>query len=745
MARHPASIAALILGFATLICLPQAALGISLSSSGSRRKPSSAITSEMSPIRKVVTLIEDMKTTAEKDAAQDKTMYDKYMCWCETNQKVKGAAIDAAEKAIEELSAFIEEAAAKEGQLKTEIAGLENDIAEDKDALASATSVREKEYDDFLATEADMKETRGLLKEAIDTLSKVQLIQQAKQGDAAAKSKAQAILLQLRDKAQHYPKFRDRMQRDLFDVFGSLSDYVHRHEAFLPKRAVASFEQTNRPRELLPWEKTEEQVGKEAKANDLEGAAANAKSYNSRSGGILGLLAEMRDEFSRDLSEAQKTDLIAEVDFQNLKAAKLSEIEVATERKETKEAELADTLLKAAKAKDDREETTAAMEADQEFLANMQKDCQKEDEQYKARVKVRTEEIIALSETLTILNEDEARDLFGKTSAGEKPPTFLQVAASERVAVQSRVVERAMQRIATTAQKHKNWSLVSLAVRMRLDSFTEVKAAMDKMLAQLNEQQKEEYAKSELCKKDLEHTEDKIQAAENAKEDLDNKHLNIANTIETLDKEIQELKADEEAMEVAMKQAGEQREKENEQFQTEISDQRATANILKKALTRLKKFYTPELLEMHTHQQRELNRPKKYAKSAGAGGAIELIMKVIEDAEASEKQLEISEQKLQDAYAAFVKSTTATIQADRDAIAEKNEQLAAANAEKSETEGAKLSNKMGLEELNSLLQAHHTDCDWLLKYFDLRQKARQDDIDSITDAKAVLSGAGFGK
>jgi len=333
--------------------------------------------------------------------------------------------------------------------------------------------------------------------------------------------------------------------------------------------------------------------------------------------------------------------------------------------------------------------------------------------------------------------------LFGKSD--EKPPTFLQVAASERVAVQSRVVERAMQRIATTAQKHKNWSLVSLAVRMRLDSFTEVKAAMDKMLAQLNEQQKEEYAKSELCKKDLEHTEDKIQAAENTKEDLDDKHLNIANTIETLDKEIQELKADEEAMEVAMKQAGEQREKENEQFQTEISDQRATANILKKALTRLKKFYTPELLEMHTHQQRDLNRPKKYAKSAGAGGAIELIMKVIEDAEAAEKQLEMSEQNLQDNYASFVKSTSATIQADRDAIAEKNEQLAAANAEKSETEGAQLSNKMGLEELNSLLQAHHTDCDWLLKYFDLRQKARQDEIDSITDAKAVLSGAGFGK
>ena len=61
----------------------------------------------------------------------------------------------------------------------------------------------------------------------------------------------------------------------------------------------------------MRWQKTEEQIGMEAKPNDLSGAAAGAKSYNSRSGKIVGILSEMHDEFSRDLSAAQKAELQA--------------------------------------------------------------------------------------------------------------------------------------------------------------------------------------------------------------------------------------------------------------------------------------------------------------------------------------------------------------------------------------------------------------------------------------------------
>merc|ERR1719456_772811 len=130
-----------------------------------------AVVGDPSPIEKVVKLITEMKAQTEKEAKEDMEAYDKYKCWCITTEAEKTGDIKAAETKLEELTGFIEEAAATEGQLKTEIAALTEDIAADKDALSSATSMRDEENKEFLAEEADMKETLDLLSQAIAVLS----------------------------------------------------------------------------------------------------------------------------------------------------------------------------------------------------------------------------------------------------------------------------------------------------------------------------------------------------------------------------------------------------------------------------------------------------------------------------------------------------------------------------------------------------------------------------------------------
>merc|ERR1719446_163570 len=139
--------------------------------------PSGALDTKTAGITKVVTLLTEMKATTIKEGEEDLEAYDKYKCWCETTEKEKTDAIESAETKLEELGSFVEEAAAKEGELKTEIAGLEEDIASDKDALATATALRSKENEEFQTEEADMKETLSLLSQAIGVLSKVQLTQ----------------------------------------------------------------------------------------------------------------------------------------------------------------------------------------------------------------------------------------------------------------------------------------------------------------------------------------------------------------------------------------------------------------------------------------------------------------------------------------------------------------------------------------------------------------------------------------
>mmetsp|Transcript_52278 Transcript_52278/g.118173 ORF Transcript_52278/g.118173 Transcript_52278/m.118173 type:complete len:727 (+) Transcript_52278:83-2263(+) len=717
--------------------LPLLLLALAGSSSAAPIVGSSAITADMSPIRKVITLVEEMKAQCEKDADEDEAAFSKHKCWCETNEKEKTAAIKAAEGRIEELTAFVEEAAAKEGQLKTEIAGLEGDIAEDKEALATATALREKESAEFLAEEADMKETSAALTEAIQVLSKVQLIQKGRADPAAT-----TALLQVRNVIQrHYPKFHGVMQRDLFDVLSSLKDMVP--QAFLRKQRSTALDQ------LLPWEKTEEQIGMEAKPNDLKGMAANAKSYNSRSGQILGVLAEMRDEFNRDLSEAQKADFQALVAFQQLRSAKLSEIAAATEQMETKEASLADLLDQAAKAKEDMEATKTALGADQRFMIDLAKNCEAEKQEYESRAQVRGEEIRALGEALKILTADDARDLFGKTIS------LMQVSSSRRsvtgvVAAQERASQRAMERLTQVARKTGNWALASLAVQVRLDAFTKVKEAMDKMFKELEQQQKQEYEKKDLCNQEIDKTEDKVKVGENTKEDLEEKHTGLVNTLASLDSDITTLKAEIAEMEVSLKQAGEQRKQENAIYRSSVADQRATAQILQKTLARLKAFYEGKAF-IQTRQGKpgeasslEPAKGKEYKKSALGGGVIQLLMKIIKDAEVVEQELQLDEQKAQEMYESFAKDTSSSIEAAREAVATKSEQTAAASGEKSETEQAQLANDGELASLAELLKATHLECDWLLKYFDVRQTARAEEMDAITEAKAILSGADFG-
>merc|ERR1719453_520541 len=75
-------------------------------------------------------------------------------------------------------------------------------------------------------------------------------------------------------------------------------------------------------------------------------------------------------------------------------------------------------------------------------------------------------------------------------------------------------------------------------------------------------------------------------------------------TIQTLDKEIEILKAEIAELQVQLKRAGENREKENAEFQVTESDQRATQKLLAISLKILTDFYKHQAF-VQTNQQVE--------------------------------------------------------------------------------------------------------------------------------------------
>merc|ERR1719191_2623656 len=113
-----------------------------------------------------------MLVTLEKEAEEDETVYEKMVCWCNTNDKEKTKSIKDAEAHIEALTHSIEEGTAASARLNTEIANLEKEVAANQNALDKAQAMRTKELAEFNAEEKDVLQSISALKSAIIVLSK---------------------------------------------------------------------------------------------------------------------------------------------------------------------------------------------------------------------------------------------------------------------------------------------------------------------------------------------------------------------------------------------------------------------------------------------------------------------------------------------------------------------------------------------------------------------------------------------
>ena len=105
---------------------------------------------ESSPVSKVIVLLQDMLKQLEKEAEEDEEVYEALSCWCETNDKAKTKSIADAETHIKDLTTKIEQLTASSARLNAEIESLDKEVTQNKEALADATGMREKQLKEFM-------------------------------------------------------------------------------------------------------------------------------------------------------------------------------------------------------------------------------------------------------------------------------------------------------------------------------------------------------------------------------------------------------------------------------------------------------------------------------------------------------------------------------------------------------------------------------------------------------------------
>merc|ERR1711953_1522806 len=104
--------------------------------------------------------------------------------------------------------------------------------------------------------------------------------------------------------------------------------------------------------------------------------------------------------------------------------------------------------------------------------------------------------------------------------------------------------------------------LATLATKVRLDAFTRVKKAIDDMIAQLLQEKADEIKHKDFCVDELNTNQLQTEKKERTKEDLIAKIEDLEMTIDGLAKAIDTLKSEIAEMQVQLKRAGEDREKQ---------------------------------------------------------------------------------------------------------------------------------------------------------------------------------------
>merc|ERR1719217_519105 len=340
----------------------------------------------------------------------------------------------------------------------------------------------------------------------------------------------------------------------------TLSEYSAQDLAFLAraKKLVQNFAQTAQP--------------------------GYVNAYQNQSGEIFGILKQLLEQMTEDLSDEEKKELQQKEDAKALLSELKAQLAEAEKMLMDKEMALAENGKALADAKENMEDAETSLDADSKFLKQVIEMCGKMDTHFEERIKTRNLELAAIQDALKMLTSDDARDLFTSTLG-----SFVQLRSLRRVRTAR---ERASDVLRKAGAKSKDTQLIALSTSVALDGFVKVKKAINEMIEDLKTQQADEVKHKDFCTAELHKNDMDTIAKTDEKKDLDAKINLLTEQVASLTDEIAKTKAALEQTKVELMSASMDRVAENKAFQNAVADQRATQALLEKVQVRLAKFYT---------------------------------------------------------------------------------------------------------------------------------------------------------
>jgi len=638
------------------------------------------------PIRKVVTMLQALQSKVEGEGEKERELHEKYMCYCKGAGTTLQKGIADAQARAPELSASIEAGIGQMAQLKEDLKNHMNDRASAKTAMAEATALRGKEKAAFDVFETETTTNIAAIAKATAAIEKGA-------GGAFLQTGAAAVVKQL---AMNSQKMMDADRQDLLSFLSGSSDYA------------------------------------------------------PASGEITGILKTMNDEMSVDLADGQNTEKSAIVDFEGLMAAKTKEVDALSAMIEQKLTRVGDLGVEIQEMKNDLGDTADGLADDAKFLEDLDKNCAIKQKLFDENVKYRTGELAALADTIKMLNDDDALELFKKTLPGASA-SFMQVKVSSEA-----MRSRALDMIKAVNNRRPALDFIALALHGKKIGFGQVIKMIDDLVVELKTEQQDDDNKKVYCDEQFDLADDKKKVLEKKIADLETAITESEEGIVSTKEQIDALEDGIRALDKSVAEATEQRKEENEDYTALMAGDAAAKELIGFAKNRLNKFYNPKLYKppaaalvaINAHGRDAPPPPPAAVEAYGkkteeSNGIISMMDTLIADLDKEMTEAEVTEKDAQGDYETFMQDSATKRAEDSKTLTDKQGALANLETSLGDQKAGKVSTEKTLSATMEYIGSLHAECDWLIKYFDMRKEARSTEIDALGNAKAVLSGADY--
>jgi len=625
----------------------------------------------------------------EAEGEKEKELFEKFMCYCNNGAGSLDASIQTAAAAIESLTGKIATEKAQKSQAEQEVAQHKVDRTEAEKTVKESTAMREKEANEFASTSGELKANVEAMTGALAALRK---------GLGASLMQTSAGQT-LRNIIEHSPAVSE----------GERSTLV----SFL-------------------------------ESGDSEGGSTDQ---------IIGIVDQMKDEMAADLKETSSSEEEAKAGFTTLMSSKEQEIAAAGKAVEKKTGRIGELAVSAVQAEADQKDTQEAMDEDTKFKANLAAQCATKSKEWDGRQKLRAEEVQAISETIEMLNGDDALELFKKTLPSAS--SFVQVAATTRS--QQRRVSSILRNLMVRDSKHKaNLHLLLLALKSG-GGFDKVVQMIDNMITTLEKEQVDDDKKRDWCNDEIHRAEQETKALEGEVADVSTDIEEKEDQLETLKSEIATLQQSNADLDKSVAQATEQRQDEHVEYASTSASNQAALELIGMAKNRMNKFYAPSqykapptttessspygLVQSQADPGPAPETFGEYKKSEGSGGVMGMMDQMIKDVEMDIQEAKHDEADGQKDYEVAMKDAAEKREEDSKLMVEKESSKADTMTRLQDAREMRATKRDQYGNAQEAEKSLHIDCDHLLKNYDDMKAKRATEKDGLTESKAVLAGA----